>query len=74
MQYNWQQHDWPHFTYSLNDDLLHMLISFAEEAGHANGVLKMLPANMQGKKQGYGKNNFRSLKGKLNLRLFYPNF
>ncbi len=40
--YNWQQKDWPNFTYSLSnmeDDFF----LFAEKVGHLGGVLKGLP-------------------------------
>jgi Fic family protein len=46
MKYNWQQKDWPHFTYDLleiEDDLF----LFAEKAGHINGVLKALPEDAE---------------------------
>lgn len=46
MRYNWQQKDWPLFTYSLDavgDDLF----LFAEKTGHMTGVLKALPENTQ---------------------------
>lgn len=42
MAYNWQQPDWPHFTYSIasiEDDLY----SFAREIGQISGLLKALP-------------------------------
>jgi len=46
MSYNWQQKDWPEFTYNLlpaEDDLL----LFAEKAGHISGILKTLPEDEQ---------------------------
>jgi Fic family protein len=46
IQYNWQQKDWPGFTYSLTgaDDVL---FSFTERTGHTSGMLKALPENIQ---------------------------
>lgn len=44
--YNWQQKDWPNFTYNLHaleDDLF----LFAEKTGHISGVLKALPEATQ---------------------------
>ena len=46
MRYNWQQKDWPNFTYSLND-IEDELFSFMERAGHVSGILKTLPADTQ---------------------------
>ena len=46
VRYNWQQKDWPNFTYSLpavEDDLF----LFAEKTGHITGVLKALPEETQ---------------------------
>ena len=46
MPYNWQQKDWPNFTYSLQgiDDLL---FRFAERTGHVSGMLKTLSEEIQ---------------------------
>jgi Fic family protein len=46
MIYNWQQADWPHFTYQLSD-IEEVLFSISEETGHVSGVLKALPENVQ---------------------------
>lgn len=46
MKYNWQQKDWPAFTYNLRN-IEDALFSFAEETGHIGGVLKGLPENVQ---------------------------
>ncbi len=46
MRYNWQQKDWPNFTYSLNE-VEDKLFSFMERAGHVSGILKTLPADIQ---------------------------
>jgi Fic family protein len=46
MRYNWQQKDWPNFTYSLNK-VEDKLFSFMERVGHVSGILKTLPADMQ---------------------------
>lgn len=46
VQYNWQQHDWPNFSYRLEgveDDLF----AFAEKTGHIAGVMKALPEEMK---------------------------
>lgn len=46
MRYNWQQKDWPHFTYNLElveDDLF----LFAEKTGHITGIVKALPEQTQ---------------------------
>lgn len=42
MTYNWQQKDWPHFTYqlqSVEDELL----LFAQKTGRSSGILQTLP-------------------------------
>lgn len=46
MPYNWQQKDWPNFTYSLEgvDDLLFL---FAEKIGKVTGMLKPLAEEIQ---------------------------
>lgn len=46
MLYNWQQPDWPNFTYSLEgvEDALYV---FIEQTGYLNGVIKALPADTQ---------------------------
>jgi len=46
MKYNWQQPDWPDFTYDFSA-VQDVLFAFAEKAGHASGVLKSLPDNIQ---------------------------
>lgn len=46
MSYNWQQKDWPNFTYdfhSIEDDLF----LFAQKTGHVTGILKALPEDAQ---------------------------
>jgi len=45
-RYNWQQKDWPHFTYSL-EAVEDALFSFAEKTGHITGVLNALPEDTQ---------------------------
>lgn len=42
MSYNWQQKDWPKFSYSL-DEIEDMLFAFATETGHVSGLLNALP-------------------------------
>lgn len=46
MKYNWQQEDWPHFTYKL-DDLEDVLFEIAERVGRASGLIQALPQNLQ---------------------------
>ncbi len=45
-RYNWQQKDWPAFTYSL-EAVEEALFLFAEKTGHISGILKGLPENTQ---------------------------
>jgi len=44
--YNWQQNDWPNFTYSLSG-LEEELFSFAEKAGRLTGKWQALPEDTQ---------------------------
>ena len=44
--YNWQQKDWPNFTYDLSG-VEEKLYLFAEQTGLISGVLKSLPENTQ---------------------------
>jgi len=46
VRYNWEQKDWPHFTYKLTgaED---NLFSFAEKTGHITGIVKALPEETQ---------------------------
>jgi len=46
MIYNWQQKDWPNFTYNLQE-VEDLLFVFAEETGHVTGLLKIMPEDMQ---------------------------
>lgn len=46
MIYNWQQPDWPHFTYQLAD-IEDILFSIMEETGHISGMLKALSENLK---------------------------
>jgi Fic family protein len=46
MPYNWQQEDWPHFSYDLST--IHpTLFTIAEKMGFSNGALGALPENIQ---------------------------
>ena len=45
-RYNWQQTDWPHFTYSLSG-LEDKLFVFAEKNGRISGILESLPEDIQ---------------------------
>jgi Fic family protein len=44
--YNWQQKDWPNFSYNLQE-VEDLLFAFAEETGHVTGFLKSMPEDMQ---------------------------
>jgi Fic family protein len=46
MRYNWQQKDWPHFTFD-PANVEDLLFAFAEETGHISGMLKAAPENVQ---------------------------
>ena len=46
MIYNWQQKDWPHFTYQLID-IEDDLYAFAEKAGRIRGMVQTLPKDAQ---------------------------
>lgn len=46
MSYNWQQKDWPGFTYILHG-VEDMLFHFAERTGHVSGMLKTLSSETQ---------------------------
>ncbi|MDR4497277.1 MAG: Fic family protein [Candidatus Scalindua sp.] len=46
MTYNWQQADWPEFTYDLTE-VEDFLFSFAERVGSVSGLLKGLPEETQ---------------------------
>ena len=45
-RYNWQQTDWPHFTYSLSG-LEDKLFEFTEKIGRISGIVEALPADIQ---------------------------
>lgn len=46
MGYNWQQKDWPLFRYD-TQEVEDILFAFAEETGHANGLIKAVPENLR---------------------------
>ncbi len=46
MIYNWQQKDWPDFTYQTNG-VEEVILSIAEEIGHVGGVVAALPDAFQ---------------------------
>jgi len=46
MAYNWQQKDWPNFTYDLSG-IEDELFLFAEKTGHVSGIMKALPEDTQ---------------------------
>ena len=46
MTYNWQQQDWPDFTYHLAE-IEEIIFSIAEETGHISGILKALPDSVK---------------------------
>jgi len=45
-RYNWQQTDWPHFTYSLSG-LEDKLFEFTEKIGRISGIVEALPEDIQ---------------------------
>lgn len=42
MRYNWQQKDWPNFTYTIQN-IEDELFMFSEKAGKVTGILNALP-------------------------------
>lgn len=46
MKYNWQQNDWPNFTYDLGG-IEDVLFRIAERMGRVDGLIEGLPNNMQ---------------------------
>ncbi|MDQ3845074.1 MAG: DUF4172 domain-containing protein, partial [Bacteroidota bacterium] len=46
MLYNWQQTDWPHFSYDLKG-VEDTLLDFAEQTGHISGILTTLPEDIR---------------------------
>jgi Fic family protein len=44
--YNWQQKDWPNFTYNLSA-IENSLFLFAEKTAHISGIMKALPEDAQ---------------------------
>src|ERR1019366_3350942 len=46
MKYNWQQTEWPKFTYDLSG-IEEKLYSFSEKTGLIGGILKSLPEDTQ---------------------------
>lgn len=46
MRYNWQQPDWPDFTYDASQ-IEDLLIDFAQKLGRSSGLLEALPENRQ---------------------------
>jgi Fic family protein len=46
MRYNWQQRDWPNFTYNLQG-LEDVLFEITERMGRATGLIKALPEKLQ---------------------------
>jgi Fic family protein len=46
MRYNWQQNDWPNFTYNL-EGLDDVLFEITERIGRATGLIKALPDKLQ---------------------------
>jgi Fic family protein len=46
MLYNWQQKDWPTFTYDLTN-VADALLTFAEKTGRTSGLLRGLPKDTQ---------------------------
>ena len=46
MKYNWQQSDWPRFTYTLGE-VEDILFEFTERVGRISGLLEGLPENIK---------------------------
>lgn len=46
MKYNWQQADWPEFTYALGE-VENLLFEFTERVGRVSGLLDGLPENIK---------------------------
>jgi Fic family protein len=46
MRYNWQQSDWPNFTFNLAA-LENLLLAFSEKTGRLGGLLDAMPQTMQ---------------------------
>jgi Fic family protein len=46
MTYNWQQPDWPDFTYDLSE-VENALFDFAEQTGHVSGIIGTLTGNFR---------------------------
>jgi len=46
MKYNWQQNDWPNFTYDLSE-IEDVLFRIVERMGRVDGLIEGLPDNMQ---------------------------
>ncbi|GJM05390.1 MAG: cell division protein Fic [marine bacterium B5-7] len=47
MEYNWQQADWPEFTYVLGDEVENLLFEFTERVGRVSGLLEGLPEGIK---------------------------
>jgi len=46
MTYNWQQSNWPHFQYRV-EEMEDLLLAFRERAGRVSGLLEALPEETQ---------------------------
>jgi len=46
MKYNWQQADWPEFTYALGE-VENILFEFSERVGRVSGLLEGLPEDIK---------------------------
>jgi len=70
-RYNWQQTDWPQFTYSLSG-LEDKLFAFTEKIGRISGIVEALPVDIQqlvdiGAFVRYGKAGGRCTSYRVNL-------
>jgi Fic family protein len=57
MRYNWQQSDWPNFTFNLAA-LENLLLAFSEKTGRLGGLLDAMPQNRSDGFRSY--KNFRN--------------
>lgn len=46
MKYNWQQEDWPHFSYN-PEEIDALILEFSEKIGRIGGLLDALPEGLQ---------------------------
>ncbi len=47
MTYNWQQKDWPHFSYKIDNDLQYLMLRYAWNTGFISGFLISAPEDIK---------------------------